>query len=60
MDRGDWQATCSPWGHKESDMTERLTLSLFTSVVILNNIHLLILKLIQQSYVVSTVFIPIL
>ena len=22
MDRGAWQATCSPWGHKESDMTE--------------------------------------
>ena len=52
MDRGARQATCSPWGHKESDMTGRLTLSLFTSVVILNNIHLLILKFIQQSYVV--------
>ena len=24
MDRGAWQATCSPWGHKESDTTERL------------------------------------
>ena len=22
MDRGAWQATLSPWGHKESDMTE--------------------------------------
>ena len=25
MDRGAWQA---PWGHEESDMTERLSLSL--------------------------------
>ena len=24
MDRGAWWATYSPWGHKESDMTERL------------------------------------
>ena len=22
MDRGDWQATYSPWGHKEWDTTE--------------------------------------
>ena len=22
MDREAWQATCSPWGRKESDMTE--------------------------------------
>ena len=28
MDRGAWQA--SPWGHKESDTPEWLTLSLFT------------------------------
>ena len=27
MDRGAWQA--SQWGHKESDMTEQLTLSRF-------------------------------
>ena len=26
MDRGGWQATV-PWGHKESDTTERLSLS---------------------------------
>ena len=26
MDRQAWWTTCSPWGHKESDMTERLTL----------------------------------
>ena len=26
MDRGAWQATYSPWGCKESDMTERLIL----------------------------------
>ena len=25
MDRGAWQSTYSPWGHKESDMTEQLT-----------------------------------
>ena len=25
MDRGAWRATVSPWGHKESDMTERLS-----------------------------------
>ena len=24
MDGGAWQAACSPWGHKESDTTERL------------------------------------
>ena len=24
MDRGDWQG-CSPWGHKESVMAERLS-----------------------------------
>ena len=28
MDRGAWQAPYSLWGHKESDTTERLTLSL--------------------------------
>ena len=22
MDRGAWQPTVSPWGHKDSDMTE--------------------------------------
>ena len=27
MDRGAWQATVSPWGLKELDTTERLTLS---------------------------------
>ena len=26
MDRGTWQATYSPWGHKELDMTKRLSL----------------------------------
>ena len=26
MDRGAWQASSSPWGHKESDMTEQLSL----------------------------------
>ena len=28
MDRGAWQATVLPWGHKESDTTEQLILSL--------------------------------
>ena len=28
MDRGAWGTTYSPWGHKESDVTERLILSL--------------------------------
>ena len=26
MDRGAWQATYSPWGHKELDMIEQLSL----------------------------------
>ena len=26
MDRGAWRATYSPWGRKELDMTEQLTL----------------------------------
>ena len=28
MDRGAWGAIYSPWGHKELDMTEQLTLTL--------------------------------
>ena len=28
MDKGAWQATYSPWGHKESDTTKQLTLPL--------------------------------
>ena len=28
MDRGAWRATVSPWGHKELDTIEQLTLSL--------------------------------
>ena len=39
MDRGAWQA--SPWGHKESDTTERLT-------------HLLFLK--RSAYFLLTTF----
>ena len=31
MDRETWRATDSPWGHRELDTTEQLTLSLFTS-----------------------------
>ena len=27
MDRGAWQATYSPWGHKESDNTERMSIA---------------------------------
>ena len=30
MDRGDWWVGYSPWGHKESVMTEQVILSLFT------------------------------
>ena len=26
MDREAWRAACSPWGHKESDTTERLNI----------------------------------
>ena len=29
MDRGTWKATYNPWDHKQLDMTERLTLSLY-------------------------------
>ena len=31
MDRGAWWATYSSWGHKELDMTEQLSLSLFST-----------------------------
>ena len=34
MDRRAWWATVSPWGRKESDMTERLTLSISSSWII--------------------------
>ena len=34
MDRGAWQATGS-WGHKESDMTVYLTLSLPTILILI-------------------------
>ena len=27
MDRGAWQATWGPWGRKESDVTEQLSLT---------------------------------
>ena len=29
MDRGAWRATCSPWGRKKLDTTERLILILY-------------------------------
>ena len=32
-DKGAWQVTV-PWGHKESDMTERLSLSLLYNIVV--------------------------
>ena len=32
MDRGVWQASYSSWGHKESDMTEWLILSFFSTL----------------------------
>ena len=28
---GEFHGLCSPWGHKESDTTERISLSLFTA-----------------------------
>ena len=28
QDSGEFHGLCSPWGHKELDMTERLSLSL--------------------------------
>ena len=34
MDRGAWQVTYSPWGHKESDTTEQLSTAQHTQ-----NIH---------------------
>ena len=36
MDRGAWQAIYSPWGHKESDMSEQLSIaqSLYNIVLI--------------------------
>ena len=33
MDRRAWQATYSPWGHKELDTTEQLTLPLHFQVL---------------------------
>ena len=37
MDRGAWQATVySPWVHKESDLTEGLTLSHFRGITVIN------------------------
>ena len=30
---GEYHGECSPWGRKESDTTERLSLSLFSSMV---------------------------
>ena len=33
MDRGAWQATYSPWSHKESDTTEQLTFSLLAEKI---------------------------
>ena len=32
MDRGAWQAACSPWGCRDLNTTEQLTLSLFTGL----------------------------
>ena len=36
MDRGAWWATYRSWSHKESDMTERLTLSLSQEPMVLS------------------------
>ena len=32
MDRGVWRATYSPWGLKESDMTERFSTDIYNSI----------------------------
>ena len=32
MDRGAWQAIYSPWGCKELDRTQQLTVPLFTKI----------------------------
>ena len=55
MDRGAWQAACSPWGHKELGVTERLTLSHFhtslTSNTVFNSqLHSLIKPTFSLSY----------
>ena len=33
MDRGTWWAIYTPWGHKESDTTEPLTLDIYTMMM---------------------------
>ena len=38
MNRGAWWATYSPWGHKESDTTERLSTAQGTLLSILSMI----------------------
>ena len=49
MDRGAWWAAYSPWGHKELNRTERLTLSLSLHYnyiyYTLSKVYLLFLKL---------------
>ena len=34
MDRGAWRATYSPWGRKELDTAERLTLLLLVATIL--------------------------
>ena len=40
MYRGAWRAT-SPWGHRESDTTEQLTLSLYAYTCLLSSLKVL-------------------
>ena len=50
---GEFHGLNSPWGRKESDMTERLTLSLSEILLCVNNQNL-------QSYKISTFPVSIL
>ena len=43
MDRGAWWAIYSPWGRKESDTTEQLTLSLSQGIVYFVNIKIFLM-----------------
>ena len=43
MSRGAWQAMYSPWGHKESDTIERLTLFLISTEIKKLNIQTLVM-----------------
>ena len=58
-DRGAWQATCSPWGSRESDMTERLTHT--ASIIFLRYRQLLgiLYKKLLWSYLKNASYFPV-